>query len=124
MSQPPRADRRTGERYPVTACDWLAAVRLRFGDDMTVINVSRGGLLVETGARLLPNARIDLQATVLGDMRLMPGRVLRSQVCAILESGIRYRAALAFGPQLDASWDAAIEGALGARRADDPRWVG
>jgi hypothetical protein len=110
VSQPPHHDRRAGERYPAAACDWLAAVRLRFGDDMTVINVSRGGLLVETGARLLPNAGIDLQATIQGDTRVVQGRVLRSQVCAILESGIRYRAAVAFGPRLDPSWNAAMEG--------------
>jgi hypothetical protein len=110
VSQPFRRDRRAAERYSAAACDWLAAVRLRFGDDMTVINVSRGGLLVETGARLLPNARIELQASILGDTCVMQVHVLRSQVCAIRSAGIRYRAAVAFGPRLDPSWNAAIAG--------------
>jgi hypothetical protein len=61
------------------------------------VNVSGGGALVETSARLLPGTAIVLH--VVSDDRTiaLPARVTRCYVCAIDKAaGVRYRGALAF----------------------------
>jgi hypothetical protein len=102
MNDKPPEERRAGERHSPGEWHWLTAVRLRPAREIRIINVSCSGALAESGVRLLPNARIELHATVLGVARLISGRVIRSQVCAIRPGGVQYRAALAFDTPLDA----------------------
>jgi hypothetical protein len=73
--QPPRgADRRRAPRFPVTRLPLLRASILA-GPDVTIINVSRGGLLLESEMRLRPGFGICLNLTLNGRIHVLNGRV-------------------------------------------------
>lgn len=93
-------DRRAGARQAGTECRWLTGARLRTGRDVNVIDLSSGGALVETTARLLPGASVELQLAAHGWRGSAQARVLRCEVCAVVAGGIRYRAALGFEVRL------------------------
>jgi hypothetical protein len=82
------------EHHPFTAA------RLRPGRDITLINLSTGGALVESGSRLLPGTRVDLQLLGSGIRRVVRGRVLRCHVCALRGDGVLYRGAVMFEEHL------------------------
>jgi hypothetical protein len=72
------------------------------GREVTLINISSGGALVEGNARLLPGTHVDLQLLVSGVRETIRARVVRCMVCGLnRHEGIRYRAALVFQRRLD-----------------------
>ncbi len=90
---------------------WLGAARIWPGRDVTVVNVSTGGALVEGDARLAPGMSVDLQLTAPGGRLLVRGRVLRCYVSALGRHGVvRYRGAVVFERPLD---EARTAGACG-----------
>jgi len=63
--------------------------------EMRVVNISRGGALLETEARLVPGTRIVLKVvTVEGAIRIA-GQVLRSSVSSLIGNP-KYQSAVAF----------------------------
>lgn len=95
------SERRRADRIESAACPW-ARVRLRTGHEISLVNVSGGGALVETSARLLPGTAIVLHVVADAGTMAVRARVTRCSVCAIDKTaGVRYRGALAFadGPQ-------------------------
>jgi hypothetical protein len=96
MIVPPRRERRAASRTSGADCAWLVAARLRHGFDVTVIDLAAGGALVEGRARLLPGASVELQLVGPDWSWVSTARVLRCRVSALLEEGVRYRAALQF----------------------------
>lgn len=71
--------------------------RLRPGRDVKVLDLSSGGALVETAARLLPGTSIVLHLVGIRGPHTVRGTVLRCYVSALDRlAGIRYRAALGF----------------------------
>ena len=88
--------RRNTRRVPDRA-ESLSRVRLRAGrDELIVMNVSDGGLLVEGPARLLPGTHTDVHVTTADGRVLVRSRVVRVRVQELQADLIRYRAALAF----------------------------
>jgi hypothetical protein len=78
----------------------MAHGRLRPGRPARILDLSRGGALIETDWRLLPGARVELQ---LGDpvvRHQVKGRIVRCHVALLDRERIRYRGALAFEEQL------------------------
>ena len=64
---------------------------------MAVLDVSGGGVLIESQTRLLPGIRVELQLMSANSVRRFPARVVRCQVASIRRvGGILYRAGLAF----------------------------
>jgi hypothetical protein len=94
-------ERRLDPRRPGAECAWLGNARLRHGFDVTVLDVSAGGVLVEGIARLLPGSTVELQLVGPSSTWTECARVLRCQVCALVEQGVRYRAALQFERRLE-----------------------
>ena len=91
-------DRRRLTRIGPEATPWHAAALLRPGQEVLIINISHGGALLESHARMVPGARTELQ--LLGPKRLiLRGRVVRCQVTAL--EPVRYRGAIAFDEWLD-----------------------
>ena len=79
-----------------------AAARMRPGHRLVVVDVSASGALVEGGRPLRPGADIEVQLE--GDVRrrMVGAHVTRCSVAALHgESGITYRAALAFNQACD-----------------------
>ena len=108
-----RAERRASRRHALGGDGaWLSSARLRHGLDVTVLNVSAGGALVEADARLLPGSTVELHVSAPGWQWSGPARVLRCHVSALVaDNGVRYRAALGFERPFDVPF----------RRPDDER---
>jgi hypothetical protein len=74
----------------------IEAARIRPGREAAVLNVSPGGILLETLHRLLPGTTIDLQLTLPDRCTSIRGRVMRSAVAGLRSDYVLYRGALAF----------------------------
>lgn len=71
---------------------------LRPGQEVVVLNLSRGGALVESPTRLAPGARTELQ--LFGDLRrAVRGRVERCRVSSL--GPLRYEGAIVFDHALE-----------------------
>lgn len=102
-------ERRASRRRTSDDIPWLSEAKLRPGLDADVIDLSRGGALVETHRRLLPGTRVVLQLLGREVGLVVPATVLRCYVTAVIrDRGVRYRGALVFDKTLDADreWDA------------------
>ena len=94
--------RRTTRREPC-ADEPLSRVRFRAGREVTVVNVSNTGLLVESAARLLPGTHLDVHVVTKDGRVLVRSRVTRAYVSSLAADVIRYRGALAFDHVVDTS---------------------
>ena len=89
-------ERRAAPRKHTLEEHGIRAARVRAGRDAAVLNVSVGGILIETLHRLLPGTTIELQLSV-GEQRAeVRGRVVRSAVSCLRHGRVSYRGAIAF----------------------------
>ena len=97
-----RAERRGHVRRPAPDPGWLRGARLRSGSGAVLMDVSPGGTLLQTAARLRPGMRTVLQLkTRDGELRV-PGEVVRAWVAAIQsDRGVIYRGAVRFDRPID-----------------------
>ena len=88
------ADRRAQVRLSPEDASWLRGARLKYGSEVRVIDISTGGILIESDAALAPQSNIvfELSAQTGGTM-LMPAKVLRSQR---VDGSTRHQTACAF----------------------------
>lgn len=92
-------DRRRARRR---ADHGVVSARVRPGWEVSLLDVSAGGALVETSYRLLPGSSIELHLATLDRKVLVRGEVLRSAVVRVRAAGICYRTAIGFDRSL--SW--------------------
>jgi hypothetical protein len=82
-------------RYNILEIPALKSVSSNTGAEMQVINISRGGALLESEMRMTPGTRVILKVVTIEGVIQIAGRVLRSSVCSL--KGIpRYQSAVAF----------------------------
>ncbi len=76
---------------------WLESIRLTWGVELNLLNISSSGLLVESGIRMTLGNRTDFQLEDC-DRRdfVVPGRVVRSDVASVNHLGVKYVTAAAF----------------------------
>ena len=86
-----RAQRWEGDQLP-----WLSAVRLTWGADLRLINISRSGLLVESGVRFTLGNRADFELESPEHGLIVKARVVRSDVSQVGSLGVKYIAAAVF----------------------------
>lgn len=79
----------------------IAHARLRGGHAVAVVDVSRGGALIEGAVRVLPGTRVDLHVFPRSGRLLVRCRVVRAFVARLAADDIRYRAAVLFEPAFD-----------------------
>jgi CheY-like chemotaxis protein len=94
-------DRRRASRRLSGDLPSLWTVRLPWGADVKVVDISSQGVLLETTSKITPGRTVDLQ--LLGqdlDLRVA-ARTIRSEVAAVDTMGVRYRVAAAFARDLD-----------------------
>lgn len=93
-------DRRRARRRMSGELPWLWTVKVPWGADVKVVDISSQGVLLETTSKITPGSTVDLQ--VLGqDTNLsVPARMTRSEVAAVDAKGVRYRVAAAFARDL------------------------
>ena len=89
-------ERRRAPRKETLEEHGIRAARVRAGRDAAVLNVSAGGILIETLHRLLPGTTIELQLSVGHERAEVRGRVLRSAVSCLRHGRVSYRGAIAF----------------------------
>jgi len=94
--------RRSARRRPADD-EPVSRVRLRAGRELTVVDVSNAGALVEGPARLLPGTHVDVHVVTKDGRTLVRSRVVRAYVCHVQADLVRYRGAIAFDRAIDAS---------------------
>jgi hypothetical protein len=93
-------ERRASARMPALTIEGLERARLRPGRTAHIVDLSAGGVLIETDWRLMPGMRVELQLGEPVALFRVAGRVLRCHVALLDRERIRYRGALAFEEQL------------------------
>lgn len=86
---------RSSPRFAPTAFPSLKSACLVSGSEVKLINISKGGALLECGERLAPRTRVSLRFITSGGVIQLYGQVLRSTI-SHLDGGLRYRSAVAF----------------------------
>ena len=94
------AERRGHLRLGVDDVRWLRSARLKYGPDVRVIDISIGGILVETDGQLRPDSNIVFELAGPVGSILMPSRVLRCRA-ASSDEVMRYQGACAFRRPLE-----------------------
>lgn len=121
-----QSERRRAVRREPTPDEPLSRVRLRTGRELTVVNVSASGALVEGLARLVPNTHADVHVVTRHGRVLVRSRIVRAFVWRLERDSVRYRTALAFDVPIDIA-PAAVNQVTtvfplrGAQRAEGPR---
>ena len=100
-SQP--SDRRRATRHQRDEVPWLWSAKLPWGTEVTLVDVSKTGVLVETTSRITLGSTLDLQFVGQNTNVSVPARILRSDVAQVDALGVRYRVAAAFNRDLDCS---------------------
>jgi hypothetical protein len=94
-------ERRRACRREPAGDEPLSRARLRTGRDLSVVNVSNTGVLVEGAARLLPGTHVDVHVVTRDGRVLVRSRVTRAYVWAVSADAVSYRGALAFDRVVD-----------------------
>jgi hypothetical protein len=94
------SERRGHMRLGLDDVRWLRSARLKYGPDVRVIDISIGGILVETEGQLRPDATIVFELSGPLNSILVPSKVLRCRV-ASSDDVKRYRGACAFKRPLE-----------------------
>jgi hypothetical protein len=91
-----RARRWTGPDLP-----WISNVKLSWGLELRLLNISSSGLLVESGIRLTPGSRTAFQLGGPNKDLVVAARVVRSRVSNVDPLGVRYVSAAQFEQSFD-----------------------
>jgi Family of unknown function (DUF6982)/PilZ domain len=91
----PESNRRVHERLKASDLHWLRGARLKYGADIRVLDISAGGMLLETEKALAPDANVVVELTGPESPILVPSRVLRCRT-ASLGDILKYQGACAF----------------------------
>lgn len=89
-------DRRASPRLPPSAIPSLKGVKLVAGPEVRLVNISRGGALIESEARLSPGSNLCLRLVTAESVYLLKGQVLRSKVASLTGGSPRYQSAVSF----------------------------
>ena len=89
------SNRRIHTRFKANDVEWLRGASVKYGAAVRVIDISAGGLLLETTEALKPNASVVLELRGPDSPLVIPSKVLRCRV-ASLGDIVRYEAACAF----------------------------
>src|SRR5262245_2298486 len=83
------ADRRQAPRLRAEEVPWIVTVRLRYGDEARLVDISRTGLLIETTARLHPGQK-GVMTIGLADKRLthIESQIVRSKLVSISHDAV------------------------------------
>ncbi len=101
LSRQQDEERRRARRNAPADVPWLSAIRLPWGLDLHLVNISSSGLLIESGSRFTPGITYDLQLNGPGTELIVKARFVRSEVARVNGLGVTYYAAAAFDEELD-----------------------
>jgi len=90
------SDRRASRRRGRVQDHGILRARVRPGHVVVVIDVSAGGVFVETTHRLLPGTNVELQLESETRNENIRGRIVRCTVARLYPATVFYRGAIAF----------------------------
>jgi hypothetical protein len=99
--QQPTENRRRAERMGRGCVPWISAVRMPWGLDVNLVNISNSGILLESGTKLPPGITYDLQLDAVEATVLVKARIIRAEVSRVDPRGVRYHLAATFEQHLD-----------------------
>ncbi len=88
-------ERRRWPRFEPKDLPFLKSVAFSQGGEVQVINISQGGMLLETERRLQPKMKVQLRIDASSGAFDIEGQVLRSSITSI-QGAPRYQSAIAF----------------------------
>ena len=88
-------NRRVHERLRTSDLGWLRGARIKYGADVHVLDISAGGILLETSSQLAPDANVVVELLGPESPILVPSRVLRCRTASLGEI-LKYQGACAF----------------------------
>ncbi len=91
-----RAQRKTQADLP-----WLSTIKLPWGLEVRLLNMSTSGMLVETTSKFTPGSVAEFEITGADDSFVVPARFVRSEIVGVDARGVRYRAAAVFEREVD-----------------------
>jgi hypothetical protein len=91
-----RAQRKTRADLP-----WLSTIKLPWGLEVRLLNMSSTGMLVETTSKFTPGSIAEFEITGTDDSIVVPARFVRSEIVGVDGRGVRYRAAAVFDREVD-----------------------
>jgi len=94
-------DRRRAPRRPKNQLPGLWSAKLPWGTEVTLVDVSRTGVLVETTSRVTLGSTLEFQFVGQNTNVSVPARILRTDVADVDAFGVRYRVAAAFNRELE-----------------------
>ena len=105
------SNRRNHQRLKAGDLQSLKSARIKYGADVRVIDLSIGGMLLETQSQLSPQASVIVELTGLESPILLPSRVLRCRIASLGEI-LKYQGACAFKRPLKGQELSALAGRL------------
>jgi hypothetical protein len=92
----PSPDRRVHRRFAASELRGLRTARVKYGDEISVIDLSTGGVLFETAGELKPDSTLVLEFSGPTGTVLIPSRVVRCQRLKTIDSSVRAEGACVF----------------------------
>ncbi len=92
--------RKAARRVPLPE-EPLSRLRLRTGRELTVVDISNTGALVEGQVRLLPGTHVDVHVVARDGRTLVRSRVVRCWITRLDADAVWYRGALTFDRNVD-----------------------
>jgi hypothetical protein len=89
------ANRRIHERLRASDLQWLRGARIKYGADVRILDISVGGVLLETDSELTRDANVVVELSGPESAILIPSRVLRCRRASLGEI-LKYQGACAF----------------------------
>ena len=89
------SNRRLHERLKASDLRWLRGARIKYGSDVRIIDISAGGVLLETESALTRDASVVVELAGPDSPILVPSRVLRCRMASLGEI-LKYQGACAF----------------------------
>jgi hypothetical protein len=88
-------DLRVYQRRRADECQWLQRARVKYGPDVHVVDISKGGVLIETAGELACHGRVIFEFTGPDTRILVPSRVVRAGLEVVGGAAV-YRGGYAF----------------------------
>jgi len=112
-AETPTSERRAHRRFMASELRGLRTARVKYGQDVNIIDLSEGGVLFETTGELKPDSTIVLEFAGATRTYLVPSRVLRCHDLGTFDNNPRLEGACAFRRPLP------LEDLVGAALAPD-----
>jgi hypothetical protein len=94
-------DRRFAPRMRRDAAPWLWSIRLPWGTDVELVNISTSGLLVESDSKVSSGVTLELRLRGPSLNRVVLARFVRCTIAAVDRGRVRYYAAAQFQQPFD-----------------------